>query len=187
MDEKTALSKMYSPQDKRPGKKWGGVMQIIVTSSCNLSCFNCTQGSNLQRLHWVMSPEQFDDACISLKDYFGTIGVFVLPVLIDLNTTIKTIPQLHLHKTIRPRLGSDGLSSMVVNLPYFLSDSNFMGAGIELPFFILRRIHFRKTFLFVHNFSNKSRGMLLSLIKFLIQTEDSIRACLLLGVFQSLP
>jgi len=76
MNEQECLSKMYSPQDKRPGKKWGGVMQIIVTSSCNLACFNCTQGSNLQRPHWVMTPEQFDDACISLKDYFGTIGVF---------------------------------------------------------------------------------------------------------------
>lgn len=76
MNESEALSKMYSPQDRRPNKKHGGVMQIIVTSSCNLSCFNCTQGSNLKRPHWVMTPEQFDDACISLKDYFGTIGVF---------------------------------------------------------------------------------------------------------------
>jgi len=76
MKESEALAKMYSPQDRRPGKQWGGVMQIIVTSSCNLACFNCTQGSNLKTPKWVMTPEQFEDACISLKDYFGTIGVF---------------------------------------------------------------------------------------------------------------
>lgn len=76
MNETEALAKMYSPQDRRPGKPHGGVMQIIVTSSCNLSCFNCTQGSNLKITHWMMSPEQFEDACISLKGYFGTIGVF---------------------------------------------------------------------------------------------------------------
>lgn len=77
MTEEDCLSKMKAPGDRRPGK-WGngGVIQILVTSSCNLACFNCTQLSQLQRPRWEMTPHQFRLACKSLKGYFGVVGVF---------------------------------------------------------------------------------------------------------------
>ncbi len=77
MTEQEVLKLMIAPGQVRPSKPYrGGVIQILVTSSCNLTCFNCTQGSNLARPHWAMTPEQFEDACKSLKGYFGVIGVF---------------------------------------------------------------------------------------------------------------
>lgn len=77
MNEQEALSKMYSPGVRRPGKRApGGVIQIHVTRACDQSCFNCTQGSNLRGKSVVMTPDQFEQACISLSDYFGTVGVF---------------------------------------------------------------------------------------------------------------
>jgi len=76
MNEQECLSKMYSPQDKRPGKPHGGVIQIWVTRACDKTCFGCTQGSNLGGKPGMMTPEQFEDACISLKDYWGTVGMF---------------------------------------------------------------------------------------------------------------
>lgn len=76
MDEQQALSKMYSPQDRRPGKRHGGVMQIWITRACDKSCFGCTQGSNLAGRPSMISPEHFEQACLSVKDYWGTVGVF---------------------------------------------------------------------------------------------------------------
>lgn len=77
MDESTAISKMYAPGQKRPGKRSpGGVIQIHVGRACDKACFNCTQGSQLSGISHFMTPEQFEQACISLKNYFGTVGVF---------------------------------------------------------------------------------------------------------------
>lgn len=76
MTESEALARMISPGMRRSGKPRGGVIQILLTSSCDKSCFSCTQGSHLRRKAWFMKPEQFEQACLSLKGYFGIVGVF---------------------------------------------------------------------------------------------------------------
>src|SRR5437879_4220489 len=69
------ISKMLAPGDKRP--TWGnGIIQICVTRACDLSCINCTQGSNLAGKPMIMSIEQFAIAVDSLSDYYGVVGVF---------------------------------------------------------------------------------------------------------------
>lgn len=60
-------------RDKRPDQV---VIQILVTSSCNLSCFSCTQNSQLAQPKWFMTPDQFEEAVLSLEDFPGTIGTF---------------------------------------------------------------------------------------------------------------
>jgi hypothetical protein len=75
MDEMTCLSRMKSPRDRR--HVWrGGVLQIMITRSCDKACFNCTQGSNLGGKPGMMTVEQFSQACDSLKGYFGVVGIF---------------------------------------------------------------------------------------------------------------
>ncbi len=72
---------MKSPRDKRDG--WN-VLQIHVTRACDQACIGCTQGSQLAGKPVVMTPEQFEEACISLRayktiggrPYFGTVGMF---------------------------------------------------------------------------------------------------------------
>lgn len=76
MTEQEALAKMKAPGDWRSNKPRGTVIQILVTSSCNLHCFSCTQLSQMERPHWVMTPEQFNQACLSLTGYQGVVGVF---------------------------------------------------------------------------------------------------------------
>lgn len=76
MTEDQALAKMVAPGAKRPGKWRGGVIQIWVTRACDKSCFSCTQGSNLGGKPEFITPEQFEQACISLKGYFGVVGMF---------------------------------------------------------------------------------------------------------------
>ena len=76
MNEQEALSRMVAPGQRRKGKYMEGVIQIHVTRACDLSCFNCTQGSNLGGKTSFISLEHFEQACISLKDYFGVVGVF---------------------------------------------------------------------------------------------------------------
>jgi len=76
MNETEALAKMISPGMPRRRKPLGGVLQIWVTRACDKSCFNCTQGSNLSGNPGMITLEQFEQACISLKDYFGVVGVF---------------------------------------------------------------------------------------------------------------
>jgi hypothetical protein len=88
MTEQECLEKMVAPGTRRAGKYRDGVIQILVTSSCDKSCFNCTQGSNFSRKPWFMSPEQFEQAVRSLGfvdmnlggvhpiPYFGVVGVF---------------------------------------------------------------------------------------------------------------
>lgn len=76
MTENECLSLMKAPGDQRPGKWRGSVIQILVTSTCNLNCWGCTQLSQMRRPHWEMTPEQFHQACQSLRGYQGVIGVF---------------------------------------------------------------------------------------------------------------
>lgn len=67
---------MVAPGDIRPGIYRGGIVQVMVTRSCDLHCNNCTQGSNLKGAVHHMAPEQFRVAVTSLKDYFGVVGMF---------------------------------------------------------------------------------------------------------------
>lgn len=76
VNEAEALLKMVSPRDRRPGIWRDGVMQVMVTRACDKSCFGCTQGSNLGGKPVFMSPAQFEEALLSLKNYFGVIGMF---------------------------------------------------------------------------------------------------------------
>lgn len=68
-------SKMKAPRD--PRNTWrNGILQIHITRACDLSCTNCTQGSNLAGKPVMMTPKQFRTAVESVKDYFGVIGIF---------------------------------------------------------------------------------------------------------------
>lgn len=70
------LKRMVAPSDKRRGIWRAGIIQVMVTRACDLSCHHCTQGSDLAGKPVVMSVEQFDEACASLEGYFGVVGVF---------------------------------------------------------------------------------------------------------------
>jgi hypothetical protein len=76
MNEQQCLERMVPPGKVRPSKWRGGVCQVLITSSCNLGCFNCTQGSQYRRVPWFMTVDQFDLACESLAGYWGVVGVF---------------------------------------------------------------------------------------------------------------
>jgi hypothetical protein len=76
MNERECLSKMIAPGQKRESKWRQGVIQIWVTRTCDKSCYSCTQGSNLGGKPEFITPEQFEQACISLKGYFGVVGMF---------------------------------------------------------------------------------------------------------------
>lgn len=76
MNEQESLSKMVAPGTRRPGKYREGVIQVHVTRACDKCCFGCTQGSNLAGPAHFISPEHFEQACVSLKGYFGVTGVF---------------------------------------------------------------------------------------------------------------
>src|SRR5690606_5874383 len=69
------ISRMKSPMDQKQTYR-NGIMQIWVTRACDKSCYGCTQGSNLRGPYTRMSPSQFEEACISLKDYWGVVGMF---------------------------------------------------------------------------------------------------------------
>jgi hypothetical protein len=64
------------PSDKRDTTYLNGVMQIQITNICDLSCPNCSQGCNLKTHPQSMTLAQFEEAVISVKDYFGVIGVY---------------------------------------------------------------------------------------------------------------
>jgi len=76
MDRQQALSQMILPSQRRTGKPRGGVLQIHVTRTCDLACYHCTQGSNLRGLRSFISVENFELALMSLRSYFGIVGVF---------------------------------------------------------------------------------------------------------------
>jgi hypothetical protein len=76
MDSHPLPSTMKSPRDQRSGIWLRGVLQIHLTRACTLSCIGCTQGSNLTGKTSFMSLEHFEEACISVKGYFGVVGLF---------------------------------------------------------------------------------------------------------------
>lgn len=76
MDEATALSQMVYPYMRRPSAYRQGIIQIWVTRTCDKACFNCTQGSHLRGKPVMITPEQYEQAVITLKDYFGVVGMF---------------------------------------------------------------------------------------------------------------
>ena len=77
MTEQEALAKMIAPGTPRPTKWRQGVIQILITSRCDKSCFSCTQASQLENGgRSDMIPDQFAQAVDSLKGYFGVVGVF---------------------------------------------------------------------------------------------------------------
>lgn len=76
MTEQECLAKMKAPGEVRSNKHSKVVIQILVTSSCNLACTNCTQLSQLRRKPWFMTPDQFEQACKSLQGYKHVVGVF---------------------------------------------------------------------------------------------------------------
>ena len=76
MNEQEAIAVMIAPGTRRPGKYREGVIQIWVTRACDKACYGCTQGSNLGGKPGMITVEQFEKAVISLKGYFGVVGVF---------------------------------------------------------------------------------------------------------------
>lgn len=76
MNENEALARMIAPGTHRPGKWRNGILQIHVTRICDRACPNCTQGSQLKGPYPEMSLLQFEQACLSLKGYFGVVGLF---------------------------------------------------------------------------------------------------------------
>ena len=78
MNEQEALANMVAPGQRRPRVSWGGggVLQIWVTRSCDKACFGCTQGSHLAGRTPPITVDQFEEACASLKDYWGVVGMF---------------------------------------------------------------------------------------------------------------
>lgn len=76
MTEQEALNKMIAPGTRRKGKFREGVIQIWITRACDNACFGCTQGSNLAGNPGMITPDQFETACKSLKGYFGVVGMF---------------------------------------------------------------------------------------------------------------
>jgi Radical SAM superfamily len=76
MNEQEALKHMVAPSQKRKGIYRNGILQILVTRACNLACHGCTQGSNLGGKPVMITLEEYEQAVVSLKDYFGVVGMF---------------------------------------------------------------------------------------------------------------
>jgi len=70
------LQKMISPGMPRVGKPMNGVIQIHITRTCDKACFGCTQGSNLGGKSEFITLGNFEQACLSLRNYFGIVGIF---------------------------------------------------------------------------------------------------------------
>jgi hypothetical protein len=87
---------MVPPSKKRKNAWRGGVIQIHVTRACNLSCSNCTQGSQFGGKTEFISIENFEKAVSSLTGYWGVVGVFGgLPTLHPQFITLCEILRSH--------------------------------------------------------------------------------------------
>jgi hypothetical protein len=90
---------MVAPGTHRPGKYgsdkgFGGVIQVHVTRACNLSCYACTQASNVEGPYPHITPENFEAAVKSLAGYPGVVGVFggnpaMHPQFVELCATLR--------------------------------------------------------------------------------------------------
>lgn len=76
MQAHDAISKMVPPSQRRRGIMRGGIIQIMLTRACNLSCHHCTAGSNLTGRPMMMTVDQFSQACDSLRSYWGVVACF---------------------------------------------------------------------------------------------------------------
>jgi hypothetical protein len=73
------LAKMKSPADTRPGAWRGGVIQVKVTTYCDLDCKNCSVAVGIARKlkrQWNMPVEAYREALKSLKGFPGVVGLF---------------------------------------------------------------------------------------------------------------
>lgn len=68
-------SKMRMPTALRTTLK-RGVLQVQITRTCDLSCTNCTQGSNLAGKPRIATLDQVEEMLISVRDYFGVVGIY---------------------------------------------------------------------------------------------------------------
>jgi len=75
MDKQAQVLKMVPPSKRRKCKPLGGVLQIWVTRACENACWGCTQGSNFGGNFGFITIPQFIQACDSLKNYFGIVGL----------------------------------------------------------------------------------------------------------------
>lgn len=67
---------MVPPSKRRPVWR-GGIIQIHIGRTCDLACAHCSQGSDLALGGSPpMTPEQFEQAVVSLKGFWGVTGVF---------------------------------------------------------------------------------------------------------------
>lgn len=76
MTEQEALERMVPPGKPRPHIWRKGVLQVHVTRACDKACFGCTQGSNLGGKPVVITTQEYEQALLSLKGYFGVVGMF---------------------------------------------------------------------------------------------------------------
>jgi len=76
MNEQQALRQMVAPGTRRPSAYRGGIVQIHITRACDKACFGCTQGSNLGGKTGMIPLDLFEEAVVSLKEFFGVVGIF---------------------------------------------------------------------------------------------------------------
>lgn len=101
MTEAECLTNIVVPSQRRPNAYMKGIIQIHVTRSCDKCCFNCTQGSNLAGQKSFITLENFEAAVLSLKNYFGVVGLFggnpalhpQFPTLCEILSTHIPFPQ----------------------------------------------------------------------------------------------
>ncbi len=75
MNASEALKKMVLPSHRRPVWRTG-IVQIMVGRSCDLVCAHCSQGSDLVGPSTLMTPDEFEQAVLSLQGYSGVYGTF---------------------------------------------------------------------------------------------------------------
>jgi hypothetical protein len=76
MTETECLERMVPPGAFKAGKYGNGVIQIHLTRTCNLSCYHCTQGSQLRGKPKFISLDNFEKTVRDLVDYHGVVGIF---------------------------------------------------------------------------------------------------------------